>query len=200
MTKLSDRLGRIPYHYAIEDESDWQATIKGPAGRAVISRCVDADRDVTYEIETSFDGQSALMHYGPKTGEAAMIRLVELNNQRLKLLGKPIPADLSPRGEKAVTLAVLGVLVGLAALVIVGIVYLFGGGDDGPAPAPPTPRGPVVQVTIYGPQGKYTGEECEALRLVALSDSPKAQDALVQYEVHCKTKRILDSPAPVATR
>jgi hypothetical protein len=32
---------------------------------------------------------------------------------------------------------------------------------------------------------KYTPAECEALRITALSDSPDAEDALVQWDVYC---------------
>lgn len=199
---LTKRLGLLPVGYTIVPVAAANGVkVNGPAGPAVILEINDGTQ---CEVMTSFTGDKTRYYWDAKTPGQAMEHVVALNRERLietgELAAPAGPAE--PEAAKVMSNATAGgilaalILVPLA-LVVGGIWYLASGGDN-QEPGTPAPQGPMVQVTIMGPQGKYTEEECLALRIGALTnDNPHASDDLAQYDVHCRTKHIVLSPAPV---
>lgn len=193
MTPFHAQLGRLPNGYTVHGTpNDWQVAIDGPAGPAVITRMVDG----SYEVETSFPGLGTRLHLGLTSPTAAMDMLIAVNDRRLIILGVAPPPAVGIR-TVVLTAAKIAAVLAVLAAVTLAAVFLFSGNRDGDAnpPAPSVTHGPVVLTAARG-DGKYTGAQCEAQRMVALSNSPEAADAAAEYDLHCKARTILDSPAP----
>lgn len=191
----------LPVGYQLVDDQDSavpRLIVTGPAGPAAIKTMNDG---ANWEIETQFPGDKVRYYWDDTSPRAAMEHLVDLNRAHLAPaapVATPAAVKAEPDQSKMAALGVSFVLacIGVAIGGIWAVTALLTGGED-EAPYSPTPRGPQVQVTVYG-TGKYTGAECEALRATALmsGDADQASSALAKWEVHCKTITLVDSPAP----
>lgn len=133
MKALHERFGKLPYMYvALSALNDYQVTIEGPSGRAIIT---DVNLGQDFNIETMFYGQARReypAHGLPSEAAPEMLvrYLVHLNNTHLANRGVAIPPLTNPR-TKALRYAVylvLGVL--LVGLLAWGAVTALAPTDD----------------------------------------------------------------------
>lgn len=194
---LRDQLGPIPDGYTAQGGNradDYQVTLYGPAGRAVIHALNDGQG---FEIETSFHGDHIRFDLGSRSPAEALAQVIELNRRRQIEVG----AEAAPQATKkspAMVIALILLAAGIA-LVIWNFSAIFGGVNDSPAPTPPSQFAPITLVTVYG-DGEYNGDQCDLLHFTSLSGTPKAAEATAQYNAHCEPVRIVGSPAPEETR
>lgn len=132
MNQMHKSLGRLPYHYTAEsDLNDYQVTINGPVGRAIITALDGGD---TYEVETAFDGQSARRYAEFGSPVEALDWIVTRSEFVLLNRGVAPPPRVDPRPRRYAVLlaAVLAVLATLAVLAAFGA-------SDSDSRTPPAP-------------------------------------------------------------
>lgn len=151
MTALHGRFGEMPYQYVLHAPlNDYQVTIEGPAGRAIITE-VDGGED--YVIETMFYGQATLRYsvrewYGDASPRLAVERLVLKTDVYLANRGVEIPPLSDPRHKyAAVAIAVVA-----AVLVTVALMFVFTGSDSGDGRRPTAPITYTPAQAVEGPR------------------------------------------------